>query len=102
MEGDQENNEKTKQSNNETSTPWVSLASLALFKLFNDWQAQGYVVPAGMLRGSMAMPGPGAGPGPVPMPQEPTHVWEPRGPQVTHLFSLLFNTCFAKSLSRQP
>jgi len=79
MEGDQENNEKTKQSNNETSTPWVSLASLALFKLFNDWQAQGYVVPAGMLRGSIAVPGPAAGQGPA--PQEPSHVWEPRGPQ---------------------
>ncbi len=26
-------------------TPWAQLASLALFKLFNDWQAQGYAVP---------------------------------------------------------
>jgi hypothetical protein len=26
-------------------TPWAQLASLALFKLFNDWQAQGYVIP---------------------------------------------------------
>lgn len=29
----------------EDETPWASLASLALFKLFNDWQAQGYVLP---------------------------------------------------------
>jgi len=35
-------NEKPK---NEDETPWASLASLALFKLFNDWQAQGYVLP---------------------------------------------------------
>ena len=26
----------------ETDTPWSALASLAMFKLFNDWQAQGY------------------------------------------------------------
>lgn len=35
-------NEKPK---NEDETPWASLASLALFKLFNDWQAQGYALP---------------------------------------------------------
>jgi len=29
----------------ETETPWVSLASLALFKMFNDWQAEGYAIP---------------------------------------------------------
>lgn len=53
-EGNQENGDggdKPKRSL-ETDTPWVSLASLALFKLFNDWQSQGYVVPAGMMRGS--------------------------------------------------
>ena len=40
MEGNQENGEKSKQPELESETPWVSLASLALFKLFNDWQAQ--------------------------------------------------------------
>merc|ERR1719357_736950 len=44
--------EKSKRPEMESETPWVSLASLALFKLFNDWQAQGYVVPAGMMRGN--------------------------------------------------
>ena len=40
-EGDQENGGKiTGRPDMETDTPWVSLASLALFKLFNDWQAQ--------------------------------------------------------------
>lgn len=34
----------------EDETPWLQLASLALFKLFNDWQAQGYVVPAELLK----------------------------------------------------
>ena len=41
MEGNQENGEKSKRPEMESETPWVSLASLALFKLFNDWQAQG-------------------------------------------------------------
>ncbi len=31
-------------------TPWVQIASLALFKLFNDWQAQGYVIPQELLK----------------------------------------------------
>ena len=34
----------------EEETPWLQLASLALFKLFNDWQAQGYVIPAELLK----------------------------------------------------
>merc|ERR1712226_1069037 len=46
---DQENGEGN---NLETEAPWVQLASLALFKLFNDRQSQGYVVPAGMMRGN--------------------------------------------------
>lgn len=52
VEGDQENGGGRPRRDLETDTPWVSLASLALFKLFNDWQAQGYVVPAGMMRGN--------------------------------------------------
>ena len=40
VEGNQENGEKSKRPEMESETPWVSLASLALFKLFNDWQAQ--------------------------------------------------------------
>ncbi len=31
--------------NTEDETPWAALASLGLFKLFNDWQAMGYNVP---------------------------------------------------------
>lgn len=31
-------------------TPWAQLASLALFKLFNDWQAQGHVLPPELLK----------------------------------------------------
>ena len=34
----------------EDETPWLQLASLALFKLFNDWQAQGYVIPSELLK----------------------------------------------------
>jgi len=54
-EGDQENGggpKKGPRHDLETDTPWVSLASLALYKLFNDWQAQGYVIPPGMIKGS--------------------------------------------------
>jgi len=29
----------------EDETPWTALASLAIYKLFNDWQMQGYAVP---------------------------------------------------------
>jgi len=60
----------------ETETPWSSLASLAMFKLFNDWQAQGYQLPPELVRGSgmtiaaerpvpTGPAGPGAGPIPV-------------------------------------
>jgi len=38
--------------NQESDTPWVSLASLALFKLFNDWQSQGFAIPVEMMKGS--------------------------------------------------
>ena len=34
----------------EDETPWAQLASLALFKLFNDWQAQGKMVPSDLWR----------------------------------------------------
>lgn len=34
----------------EDETPWAQLASLALFKLFNDWQAQGKTVPSDLWR----------------------------------------------------
>jgi len=52
MDGNQENGDKSKRPEMESETPWVSLASLALFKLFNDWQAQGYQLPPGIFRGS--------------------------------------------------
>merc|ERR1712025_1320904 len=56
IEGDE------KKSNNfETDTPWSALASLAMFKLFNDWQAQGYSLPPELMRGSGLTPGPGCG-----------------------------------------
>jgi len=48
---DQENGSPNNKRNQESDTPWVSLASLALFKLFNDWQAQGYDIPVEMLKG---------------------------------------------------
>lgn len=34
----------------EDETPWAQLASLALFKLFNDWQAQGKMIPSDLWR----------------------------------------------------
>ena len=30
---------------NEDHTPWPQIASLALYKLYNDWQIQGYQLP---------------------------------------------------------
>jgi len=42
---DPETGEPLKPNQMEDETPWAQLASLALFKLFNDWQAQGYQVP---------------------------------------------------------
>jgi len=38
----------------EEETPWSALASIALFKLFNDWQAQGTQIPAGWMQGGGA------------------------------------------------
>jgi dsRNA-specific ribonuclease len=54
IEEDQENGSPNSKNNRnqESDTPWVSLASLALFKLFNDWQSQGYEIPVEMLKGS--------------------------------------------------
>jgi len=44
----------------EDSTPWGALASLALFKLFTDWQASGYPIPVDMCPNkNMGMKGPG-------------------------------------------
>ena len=34
----------------EDETPWAQLASLALFKLFNDWQSSGFQIPSELLR----------------------------------------------------
>ena len=31
-------------------TPWAQLASLALFKLFNQWQADGFAIPAELFK----------------------------------------------------
>ena len=50
----------------EDETPWLQLASLAMFKLFNDWQAQGYVIPNELLKtpaeGGNTIPGAGGQP----------------------------------------
>merc|ERR550534_2324483 len=44
----------------EDSTPWGALASLALFKLFTDWQASGYPIPVDMCPNkNMGLKGPG-------------------------------------------
>merc|ERR1719400_97965 len=51
----------------ETDTPWSALASLAMFKLFNDWQAQGYAVPPELMPGSGLAPAPAPGCGQVTM-----------------------------------
>ena len=56
-----EDEEKKGAANFETDTPWSALASLAMFKLFNDWQAQGYSLPPELMRGSGLNPGPGCG-----------------------------------------
>lgn len=53
-ESGKENQEESKPQRMETETPWVSLASLALFKMFNDWQAQGYEIPVEMGKGGVA------------------------------------------------
>lgn len=39
-----------KGSHGEEETPWTALASVALFKLFNDWQAQGVTVPNELMK----------------------------------------------------
>jgi len=56
-----EDEEKKGAGSFETDTPWSALASLAMFKLFNDWQAQGYSLPPELMRGSGLTPGPGCG-----------------------------------------
>jgi len=50
-EEDQQENEGGAGSQNEDDTPWTALASVALFKLFNDWQAQGATIPAALMKG---------------------------------------------------
>jgi len=45
---DPETGEPLKPNQMEDETPWAQLASLSLFKLFNDWQAQGYQIPVEM------------------------------------------------------
>jgi len=50
---DAESPEETRTgSHGEEETPWTALASIALFKLFNDWQSQGVVLPAELMRKS--------------------------------------------------
>lgn len=47
------------------TTPWGALASLALFKLFNDWQSSGYSLPGELCSKEMDMKGGMRGMGPV-------------------------------------
>ena len=61
METEAEDKKGSGSSSFETDTPWSALASLAMFKLFNDWQAQGYSLPPELMRGSGLTPGPGCG-----------------------------------------
>jgi len=53
-------------SHGEEETPWTALASVALFKLFNDWQAQGCQMPAELMgrpsQGKQPQQGGAAGP----------------------------------------
>jgi len=46
----------------EDETPWLQLASLAMFKLFNDWQAQGFVIPQELMKNPNEQTGNGAAP----------------------------------------
>ena len=39
------NDDESGVGNSEDNTPWPQLASLALYKLFTDWQSQGYSIP---------------------------------------------------------
>jgi len=54
----------------EDETPWAQLASLALFKLFNDWQAQGYQIPTEMWKAPNAEAGSPGGATPTTGSQE--------------------------------
>lgn len=42
----------------EDETPWSHLSSVALFKLFSDWQAQGMQIPEELWRAPEVNPGP--------------------------------------------
>jgi len=57
---DPETGEPLKPNQMEDETPWAQLASLALFKLFNDWQAQGYSVPLELWKAPSGESGSGA------------------------------------------
>jgi hypothetical protein len=46
----QETDQENPRGSNEEETPWTALASVALFKLFNDWQAQGVVIPPELMK----------------------------------------------------
>jgi len=66
-------------SHGEEETPWTALASIALFKLFNDWQSQGVVLPAELMRKSGQVsanvthddPMTGSGPGEIKQEADP-------------------------------
>jgi len=73
----------------EDETPWTALASLAIYKLFNDWQIQGFIVPPELLtcapQMEMMMPMPVSMPmpGSMPLPESmPMPVCPPSFPQL--------------------
>ena len=47
---DSETGEPLKPNQMTDETPWAQLASLALFKMFNDWQSNGFIIPAELLK----------------------------------------------------
>jgi len=49
-ESEKNEGDEKKSNNFETDTPWSALASLAMFKLFNDWQSQGYQLPSELMK----------------------------------------------------
>lgn len=103
--------ELPKGTHGEEETPWTALARLALFKMFNDWQAQGAVLPRELMSGKgapTAAPGATDTTGDVQMKDATNGVpkkREPKGPQVPkvlpedaatrHPVSLLHEMCGA-------
>ena len=48
--------EEVKVEEGESNIPWVSLASLALFNMFRDWERQGFILPRSISRNQNELP----------------------------------------------